>query len=260
MANYDIKKTRVLLLGGTTEASELAGLLANDQQFAATLSLAGRTQAPMASVLPSRTGGFGGVEGLSEYLRDERIDIVVDATHPFAAQISSNAALACADAGVPLIAVERPAWAPVESDNWVNTDSIADGVAALGSVPRRVFCAIGRLYLGALHCAPQHHYIIRLIDKPGGDLGLPHATIISARGPFDTSADVALFREHGIEVVLAKNSGGIAAISKIEAARELGLPVIMVTRPQLPLRETVSSAPEAWQKLVHHRSSSERGV
>lgn len=255
-------RLNVLLLGGTTEANALADRFATARQFNAVLSLAGRTAAPRASPVPVRIGGFGGVEGLVDYLRDSKTDIVIDATHPFAAQMSRHAVAACAEAGVPLIAVERPPWQARQGDTWHNVASIADGVAALGMAPRRVFCAIGRLFLDALLVAPHHHYIVRLIDAPVDPIALPHLTTVTARGPFTLDADLALLRDHAIDVVFTKNSGGGATYSKIAAARELGLPIVMVERPALPRRATVATAEAAWAALMRlaHGAAADRGV
>ena len=150
---------RVLLLGGTTEASQLARALA-EAEVDAIFSYAGRTAAPVAQPLPTRVGGFGGVAGLQEWLQAQRITQVVDATHPFAAQMSRNAVQACAAAGVPLLAFERPAWQPQAGDQWQCVADIADAVAALPSTPARVFLAIGRQNLlpfaPSAPCAPHH--------------------------------------------------------------------------------------------------------
>jgi precorrin-6A/cobalt-precorrin-6A reductase len=252
---------RVLLLGGSTEASALARLLAADPRFEAVLSLAGRTAAPRAQPVPVRSGGFGGVERLVRYLRDARIDVLIDATHPFAGRMSGNAIEAARAAGIPLLAVERPAWQKQPGDRWTEVPDMASAVAALGPRPRIVFGATGRLALAELKAAPQHTYVIRLIDAPQAPPGLPSALIIQARGPFTPSDDIRLFREHGIEVILAKNSGGEAAVSKIEAARALALPVIMIARPFIPPRPTAVTVEEAMAWLnAHYRSSSARGV
>lgn len=252
---------RVLLLGGTTEASELARRFVNDDRFDATLSLAGRTSNPLASPIAVRIGGFGGVDGLVAYLTAEGIDAVVDATHPFAAQISANAIAACRTAGVTLIALERQPWAKVPGDTWLHFARVEDAIAALPREPMRVFSGLGRLSLDALLEAPQHHWVIRVIDPIEQPLDLPHATIVTARGPFKLGDDIALFNAHGIEAVLAKNAGGTAAYSKIEAAHQLGLSVYMIDRPAIPDRPVVRSVDEAWAELsAHHASLAKRGV
>ena len=254
-------RTRVLMLGGTSEAGALASRFAADDRFEATLSLAGRTAHPLAAPMPSRIGGFGGADGLAAYLVDHDIGVVLDATHPFAAQISINAIEACRQTGVPLIALERPAWIEEGGDTWQRYASVEGAIAALPSTPIRVFSGLGRLSLDALQAAPQHHWVIRVIDPLAGPLRLPHASIITARGPFKTEDDVALFQTHSIEAVLAKNAGGEAAYSKIAAARQLGLPVYLIDRPAIPPRDVVRTVDEAWAKLcAHHASPAERGV
>jgi len=251
---------RILLLGGTTEASALARLLAADKRFEATLSLAGRTAAPRAQPIAVRSGGFGGVEGLVRYLRDERIDILIDATHPFAAQMSRNAIAAASIAGTPLLAVERPAWERQPGDDWIEVPDMASAVAALGANPRMVF-SVGSLAIRELLAAPQHTYIVRLIDMPAMSSDLPNVVFVQGRGPFAAEDDIRLFQHHRIQVVLAKNSGGHATASKIQAARALKLPVIMVQRPFVPPRPTVPAAEYAMIWLArHHRSSMLRGV
>ena len=251
---------RVLLLGGTSEAARLAERLASAPAIAATLSLAGRTINPAASPLPVRTGGFGGVSGLTEYLTRENIALVVDATHPFAAQISNNAIAATAATGVSLLAVERPEWGKAIDDNWDEHATIEAAIAALPEAPQRIFSALGWSSLGALCAAPQHHYVIRVVDPITPPPGL-HATIITARGPFRTEDDAALFRQHGTQCLLAKNSGGSAAYAKIEAARKLGLKVHMVRRPMIEARPTVNSVDEAMAWITkHHSPRAKRGV
>jgi precorrin-6A/cobalt-precorrin-6A reductase len=252
---------RVLLLGGTSEAVHLAERLVSTPGIAATLSLAGRTANPAASPLPVRTGGFGGVSGLAEYLTRENIALVVDATHPFAAQISNNAVAATAAAGVPLIAVERPEWSKTIGDDWEEHASIEAAIAALPEAPQRIFSALGRSSLAALCRAPQHHYVVRVVEPITPPPQLTHATIITARGPFRTKDDAALFRKYDIQCVLAKNSGGSAAYAKIEAARQLGLKVHMVRRPVIGARPTVNSVDEAMVWIAkHHSPRAKRGV
>lgn len=210
----------------------------------AVYSYAGRTEAPVAQPLPVRMGGFGGVAGLSAYLQTEQISHVIDATHPFAAQMSRNAVEACAAAGVPLIALERPPWQAGPGDDWTHVPDLAGAVAALGNVPRRVFLAIGRQNLDAFAGVPQHHYLLRLVDPPTEALPLPKAEAVIARGPFTVDGDRALLRTHRIEVIVAKNAGGAGAEAKLVAARELGLPVVLIDRPALPERRIARSVPE----------------
>jgi precorrin-6A/cobalt-precorrin-6A reductase len=255
------KPLKILLLGGTSEASLLAKRLARVPGIAATLSLAGRTRHAAASPLPVRVGGFGGADGLAVYLKREGVDLVLDATHPFAAQISANAIDTCGTTGVPLLAVERPPWEKASGDRWSEHDNIEQAVAALPDAPANVFSALGRSSILALRAKPQHFYVIRVVDPLEPPSELPHATVIAARGPFRTDDDVALFREHNIACILAKNSGGDAAYAKIEAARLLGLPVYMVRRPAIAKRHVVPTADEAMSWIMQHYSPrAERGV
>jgi precorrin-6A/cobalt-precorrin-6A reductase len=233
---------RVLLLGGTTEASRLAQALAQ-AGVDAVFSYAGRTDAPIAQPLPTRVGGFGGVAGLQAFLQAERISHVVDATHPFAAQMSSNAVQACAAAGVPLLALERPAWQAQGGDVWTHVADIAAAVQALPAEPARVFLAIGKQNLAPFLACAQHWYLLRLVD-PVLDLSVARGHVVLDRGPFTLQGDRALLQAHGITHIVAKNSGGAGAEAKLVAARELGLPVILIDRPHIPSRHTVGSVPE----------------
>lgn len=214
----------------------------------AVYSYAGRTEAPVAQPLPVRVGGFGGVEGLVDYLRAKGISHLIDATHPFAAQMSRNAVEAAAATGIPLIALEREPWQAGEGDRWTHVADLPSAVTALGGGPRRVFLAIGRQNLDVFAVAPQHHYLLRLVDPPTEPLPLPRAEAVIARGPFDVAGDLALLKDHRIEVIVAKNAGGAGAEAKLVAARELGLPVILIDRPWVPERRVARTVPEvmAW--------------
>jgi len=245
---------RVLILGGTTEASEIARALAGEARFAPVLSLAGRTQAPVEPPIPWRVGGFGGAEGLAAYLRDERISALIDATHPFAARMKANAAQAAALADVPRVAVLRPAWQRQDGDRWTEVADMARAFAALGPERRRVFLAIGRQELAAF--GPPHAYLIRSVDRP--DPVPPDATVITARGPFTLDAERALLVTHRIEVLVTKNAGGAATMAKLAAARGLGLPVVMVARPAPPEPPVVGDAAGALAWLAHQ--ACQRGV
>jgi precorrin-6A/cobalt-precorrin-6A reductase len=245
---------RVLVLGGTLDASRLAQALAQagvDGIF----SYAGRTHAPIAQPLPTRVGGFGGVAGLQDFLQAERITHVVDATHPFAAQMSSNAVQACAEAGVPLLALERPAWQAQSGDVWQHVPDMAAAVQALPTEPARVFLAIGRQHLAPFLACAQHWYLLRLVDPVLNsvlDLPAQRGHVVLDRGPFTLEGDRALLQAHGITHVVSKNSGGAGAQAKLMAARERGLPVILIDRPFIPARSTVSTVEGvcAWMGLV----------
>jgi precorrin-6A/cobalt-precorrin-6A reductase len=252
---------KILLLGGTSEAVIAARNLATMQGIAATLSLAGRTNKAAPSPLPVRIGGFGGIAGLVDYLMREAIDVVLDATHPFAAQISGNTIAACAEANVPLLAIERPPWKSIAGDYWREHHDVEAAIAALPDAPLSVFSALGRSSIPKLIAKPQHRYVIRVVDPIELPSELMHATVITARGPFRTDDDIDLLREHRVAAVLAKNSGGDAAYSKIEAARRLHLPVYMVARPAIAERQSVATVSDALSWIAHHQASrTERGV
>lgn len=224
---------RLLLLGGTTEASQMAAALA-EAGIEAVYSYAGRTKAPVAQPLPTRIGGFGGVAGLMAYLKAERISHVIDATHPFAAGMSRHAFAACIQMDVPLIRLERAPWTPQKGDNWTSVATVQDLPGALPDTPARVFLAIGKQQIALFAAQPQHHYLLRLVDPPEGPLPLPDTTVVLSRGPFTRDGDAALLRAQGITHVVCKNAGGAGAQAKLEAARSMGLPVLMADRPQLP--------------------------
>jgi precorrin-6A/cobalt-precorrin-6A reductase len=242
--------TRILLLGGTSEASKLAAYLA-EAGADALFSYAGRTQHPVPQPLPTRVGGFGGAEGFASYLRAEGISHVVDATHPFAAQMSRNAIVGCSEANVPLCAFVRPAWTARDGDRWIHVEDMAAAVAALPETPARVFLAIGKQNLAGFAHRPQHHYLLRLVDAPTQPLPLPDCRVELARGPFDVAGDLALLKRHGISHVVAKNAGGTGAMAKITAARQLDLPVVMIDRPDLPARLVVSDLAEVLAWVSH---------
>ncbi len=225
---------RILVLGGTGEASALARALAARPDLDAILSFAGRTKIPEGWPIRIRIGGFGGIEGLAQYMREERIEALVDATHPFAARISRNAQAACAQIGAPIMILTRPAWRREVGDRWIFVFDMPEAAAALGGEPKRVFLTIGRLELAAFEAAPHHHYLVRSIEPLDPLPRLPHLQFIAARGPFDVAAELALIQNEKIDILVTKNSGAPATFAKIEAARQLGLPVVMIERPEQP--------------------------
>jgi precorrin-6A/cobalt-precorrin-6A reductase len=241
---------RALILGGTGDANRLAETLVREK-IDAIYSYAGRTQIPLGHALPTRIGGFGGVEGLADFIRHERITHVVDATHPFAAEMSRHAIEACAATGVPLVALERAPWDPATADNWIEVTDINAAVAALPEKPAHVFLAIGRQHIAPFAAKPQHAYTLRFVDAPDGAVPLPGAEVIVSRGPFTPEGDRELMRVRGIEFLVARNSGGTGARAKIDAARELGLPVIMIARPALPERPRVERIEDVLAWLAH---------
>lgn len=256
---------RILILGGTIEAFALAVRLSDDARFAPIFSLAGRTASPVLPPGAYRIGGFGGAQGLADWLRAERIDAVVDATHPFAARISANAAVAARQLGVPLLFLRRRSWPQEEGDNWTRVRDMKHAAEALGEPPARVFLGTGRQEVAAFKAAPQHVYIVRAIEPPDPDSLPPQSEVILQRGPFELADERELFVAHGIAVVVSKNAGGGAAYAKIVAARHLGLRVVMVDRAPLPDGDTVDGVDEAMRWLGalvarHDTPASERGV
>ncbi len=220
---------RILVLGGTGEARLLADALV-DAGFDALLSLAGRTTEPAASRARMRSGGFGGVEGLRAFLAEERIAACIDATHPFAARMSANAHAACDTARLPRLALVRPEWQPVDGDRWIFVADVAQAARLLPATAKRVFVAFadGLEPLAGLDL----DFLVRRAEP--GPVALPRAHVIVARGPFARDAERALFAAERIDAILAKASGGQAARAKLDAARNLGLPVLLLRRPAPP--------------------------
>jgi precorrin-6A/cobalt-precorrin-6A reductase len=252
---------RILILGGTAEARQLAGRLAGRADLDITLSLAGRTATPAAQPVPVRVGGFGGADGLAKYLVSERIDALIDATHPYANVISANAVAAARRSAVQLVALRRPPWIKGAGDRWIEVSDVREAVRAIGPTPRRVFVALGRNELKPFCDAPQHYYLIRSVDPVGPPLPLPHVGYVTGRGPFGEADDRALLTEHRIDVVVAKNSGGTATYGKIAAARTLAIDVVMLRRPAAPDGVAVETIEDAIAWLDHAlTSAAARGV
>ncbi|WP_018138725.1 MULTISPECIES: cobalt-precorrin-6A reductase [unclassified Thioalkalivibrio] len=222
---------QILLLGGTTEAAALEPLLDGHPRLHATVSLAGRTRRPAPSRLPRRTGGFGGAEGLAAWLHEHAVDALVDATHPFARQISANAVAATRHAGVPLARLTRPPWQAGPGDHWLRVPDLEAAACALPGLGRRVLITTGRQHLEAFEAAPELDYVIRTIDPPEPLPALPRVTWLRARGPFSLADEHRLLETHAIDVLVTKDSGGEATAPKLQAARERGIPVVMVDRP-----------------------------
>jgi precorrin-6A/cobalt-precorrin-6A reductase len=241
---------RVLILGGTGDANLLADAFVR-VKIDAIYSYAGRTQIPLGHSLPTRIGGFGGAAGLADYIRKQRVTHVIDATHPFAAEMSRHAVEACAATDVPLVALERAPWTRVAGDKWTEVPDIAAAVAALPEQRAHVFLAIGRQHIAPFAARPQHAYMLRFVDAPEDTLPLRDAEVIVSRGPFTLEDDRELMRSRGIEWLVARNSGGVGARAKIDAARELGLPVIMIARPALAERPRVESVEAVLAWLSH---------
>ncbi|MET9833970.1 cobalt-precorrin-6A reductase [Streptomyces sp. NPDC006385] len=235
----------VLILGGTTEARRLAELLAADARpgLRVTNSLAGRVAAPRLPPGEVRVGGFGGAEGLAAWLREHEVDALIDATHPFARTISFNAARAAATAHVPLLALRRPGWVPVAGDDWHEAESLEGAAELLPALGRRVFLTTGRMGLAAFAALDDLWFLVRSVDAPEPPHP-PRMEVLLDRGPFTLDGERELLRRHRVDVVVTKDSGGAATAPKLAAAREAGLPVVVVRRPPVPEGVPVVAGPE----------------
>lgn len=236
----------VLVLGGTTEARRLAESLAGALPAGAqvTSSLAGRVASPKLPPGEVRVGGFGGADGLAEWLRTHRVDALIDATHPFAGTISFHAASAAAVAHVPLLALRRPGWVPVDGDRWHPVGSLDEAAAALPTLGRRVFLTTGRMGLAAFSGLDSLWFLMRSVDAPEGPCPARMEVLLD-RGPFTLDGERELIRRHRLDVLVTKDSGGDATAPKLAAAREAGIPVVVVRRPPVPEGVPVAATPEA---------------
>ncbi|MDX3453374.1 cobalt-precorrin-6A reductase [Streptomyces sp. ME02-8801-2C] len=233
----------VLILGGTTEARRLAELLHGTSGLRVTSSLAGRVASPRLPLGAVRVGGFGGAEGLAAWLREHAVDVLVDATHPFAATISFHAARAATTAHVPLLALRRPGWAPVEGDLWHDAGSLAEAAELLPSLGRRVFLTTGRTGLEAFAALDDLWFLVRAVDAAEGPAPARMEVLLD-RGPFTLEGERELLLRHRVDVVVTKDSGGAATAPKLTAAREAGLPVVVVRRPPVPEGVPVAAGPD----------------
>jgi len=220
----------VLVLGGTAEARALAARLDGRPGLRVVSSLAGRVSRPVLPAGEVRVGGFGGAAGLAAWTRAEGVRAVVDATHPFAQTISANAAQACARAGVPLLRLARPAWTARPGDDWRVAGSLEEAAALLPALGSRVFLTTGRQGLSVFASLDELWFLIRCVDPPSGPMPA-RGEVLLARGPYARDDERALMRRFGVEVLVTKNSGGALTEGKLDAARDLGLPVVMVSRP-----------------------------
>lgn len=243
---------RVLILGGTGDAARLAAQAALLHGVEVITSLAGRTRHPVTPAGQVRIGGFGGEAGLVDYVREQRIDLLIDATHPFAVHISFHAATAAHACGLPYLLLVRPPWEPVEGDHWLEVESIAAAVSVLPSVAQRVFLTTGRQDLAAFAPLKDLWFLMRMIDPPTSNTPVPQGTLLLERGPFALADERALLHTYAIGAMVSKNSGGEATYAKIIAAREVGLPVVMVQRPPVPAGEQVADVGKALEWLEKH--------
>jgi len=235
-------RRRVLLLGGTGEARSLAALLDGHPGLDVISSLAGRTTGVRPPPGRTRVGGFGGPDELRAWLENERIDAVIDATHPFAARMTASAAIATAEAGVPMLLLRRPGWTAGPGDDWSRVSSLE---AAATSLPgERVFLTTGRTSVAAFAADTRRWFLIRSVEAPAPPIP-PHAHVLLDKGPFEVEDEIGLMRRHAIDVLVTKDSGGEMTAAKLIAARRLGLPVVMVDRPPAPGVPTVAAVEDA---------------
>ena len=241
--------TRILILGGTREAVELAQRLHGRAGLEIVSSLAGRTQTPHMPSGDVRVGGFGGAAGLRDYLRREHVELLIDATHPFAERMHGNALQASRESGVPLLRIERSVWRQQADDRWIMADSVGAAAATALGHAKRAFLTTGIKELAAFREIKSIWFLVRLVDPPANVLPLHHYELILGRGPFGAADEETLMRRHHIDLLITKESGGEATYGKIAAARSLGIPVVMIRRPPTPAgvdaAETIDAA-VAW--------------
>jgi precorrin-6A/cobalt-precorrin-6A reductase len=233
----------VVVLGGTGEARELAARLVERAGLRVVSTLAGRVREPRLPAGEVRVGGFGGPERMAEWLRAEQADAVVDATHPFAERISASAASATQRAGVPLLLLRRPGWTAGDGDDWRWVASLGEAAASLPALGERVFLTTGRQGLAAF-AGSDRWFLVRCVDPPEPPLPARMRLLLS-RGPYDLAGELALLREHHIDVLVTKDSGGDQTVAKLAAARVLGIPVVVVRRPAPPDVTVVATVDEA---------------
>ena len=238
---------RLLILGGTTEGRALAE--AATVRFGPSLSvisaLAGRTRAPILPAGDVRIGGFGGADGLAAYLKEERIALLIDATHPYATQISAQACEAAAKAGTQHLVLLRPPWQPLPGDRWIDAATVEEAVEAIPAEAARVFLTVGVRALAPFAARPGLWFLVRLVDEPAEPIQLTRHRLICARGPFAEEDERVLLADHRIDCLVTRASGGEATVAKLAAARALGLPVVMVRRPPPPPGPSASSVEDA---------------
>jgi precorrin-6A/cobalt-precorrin-6A reductase len=252
----DVEMNRLLIVGGTGDAVRLAARAIDLPGLTVITTLAGRTNHPRSIAGIVRIGGFGGEAGLVEYLQTEKIDFIIDATHPFAAQISWHVAGAATKVGIPSVMLIRPEWTRSSEDNWIEIESIEAAVKAIPASAERILIAIGRQQLAPFAVLTDKWCLMRSIDPPDPSIPLPPGKLLLDRGPFSLERERELLRADRIQAIVSKNSGGAATYAKIIAARELGLPVVMVQRPIEPEGEIVTDVDGGMQWLIDRLTTS----
>ncbi|WP_310621544.1 cobalt-precorrin-6A reductase [Flexibacterium corallicola] len=244
-------KKNLLLLAGTQDATQIAMSLSKHRKINVIASLAGITRTPSQLAVPTRSGGFGGVNGLRTFITQNKIDGIIDATHPFARQMSENAAEVAGLENVPLLRYERPSWKPQAGDKWHEVESLEAALAMLPS-NRKFFAAIGRKEVEVLNQRKDLWFLMRMIEQPDPDVVLPDGKLLISRPSRNVDAEIDMLRYYQVDAVLCKNSGGKGAAAKLEAARVLSLPVYMIQRPNLPPAEIAINT-KSVERWVHNR-------
>ena len=265
--NQKTMPEKLLILGGTREAYQLAEKL--DSQFPQEKliflsSLAGITKKPNIPAGKFRTGGFGGLSGLKNFLVKEEISLLVDATHPFAENISKNALLAAAESGLPFLTLKRPPWVKHQNDLWIEVTSLKNAVKYLKNVEKKtgslfsmgsIFLTTGNKDLWLFQNSLNYHFLVRTVEEPELVSEWPQAKFIKDRGPYTLETEIKLLKEHEISMLVTKNSGGISTYAKIEAARYFKIPVLMVRRPEMMTAKSCQTVTEAVEWVNLHCSN-----
>ena len=238
---------RLLILGGTGEARRLAerALAEVDARLQVITSLAGRTAEPVPIAGTVRQGGFGGAAGLAAYLREQAVDLLIDATHPFADQISRNAAEAASATGVPCLVLVRPPWCPQPGDRWIEVADATAAAAAVRTLGTRIWLTLGTADIEAFAPLTGHWFLVRRVDQPLAPLPLQQVEVMLARGPFVLEDERRILALHRIDAVVSRASGGAATVAKLDAAREASIPVVLIARPPPPPEPTVPTVDAA---------------
>ncbi len=261
LGNQKTMPEKLLILGGTREAYQLAEILNaqfTQEKLNFISSLAGTTKKPNIPAGKFRTGGFGGLSGLKNFLVKEKISLLVDATHPFAENISKNALLTASELGLPLLTLKRPPWVKHQNDLWIEVTSVKNAVKYLKNLEKKtgplfstglIFLTTGnkdlRLFQNSLNC----NFLVRTVEKPELVSEWPKAMFLKDRGPYTLENEIKLLKNHKISMLVSKNSGGVSTYAKIEATRHLKIPVLMVRRPEMTKAKSCQTVNEAVEWL-----------